>query len=184
MEDQVVVTSPHHEIAQLVRDIGDELKLNILVLDSAFEDTVGKVKEFLARDPTGISVIISRGATLKLLRENVQLVPCVSIDSTEYDVILALDKASRLGERISIFAPAEKVSSIETAARLMKMQVSLYSYSKWDSFYEQIARVRQDGTQVLIGGGDRASSVLYRKCLYYAGAHAQAQSAEQESGRD
>jgi PAS domain S-box-containing protein len=167
MEDQVVVTSPHHEIAQLVRDIGDELKLNILVLDSAFEDTVGKVKEILARDPTGISVIISRGATLKLLRENVQLVPCVSIDSTEYDVILALDKASRLGERISIFAPAEKVSSIETAARLMKMQVSLYSYSKWDSFYEQIARVRQDGTQVLIGGGDRASGEVAKWGIKY-----------------
>ena len=42
MEDQVVVTSPHREIAQLVRDIGGELELNILVLDSAFEDTVEK----------------------------------------------------------------------------------------------------------------------------------------------
>lgn len=120
MEDQVVVTSPHQEIAQLVRDIGDELNLNTLVVDSAFEETVGKVKNLLARDPTGISVIVSRGATLKLLRESVQRVPCVSIDSTEYDVILALDKASCLGERISIFALAERINSIETAARLMR----------------------------------------------------------------
>jgi hypothetical protein len=111
MEDQVVVTSPHQEITQLVRDIGNELALNTLILDSAFEDTVGKVKEILARDPTGISVFVSRGATLKLLHENVQRIPCVSIDSTEYDVMLALDKASLIGERIAIFVAAESTQS-------------------------------------------------------------------------
>ena len=94
MDDQVVVTSCYQETEQLVHQIGEELRLNILILDSAFEDTVGKVKEILARDPTGISVILSRGATLKLLRENFQRIPCVSIDSNEYDLMLALDKAS------------------------------------------------------------------------------------------
>jgi transcriptional regulator with PAS, ATPase and Fis domain len=167
MEDQVLVTSPHHQIAQLVRDIGKELKLNVVIVDSEFEDTVGKVKGILADDPSGISVIVSRGATLKLLRESVPSIPCVSIDSAEYDIILALDKASRLGERISVFAPPEKIHAVETAARLLKLAISIHPYSKWGSFYEQVRRVREDGTQVLVGGGDKAASEVAKWGIKY-----------------
>jgi hypothetical protein len=120
MEDQVVVMSCYQETAQLVRKLGEELKLNILILDSGFEDTVEKVKEILARKPNGISVIIIRGATLKLLRENIPHLPWVSIDSNEYDLVLALDKARSIGERIAIFAPAERIDSFEAVTRLMK----------------------------------------------------------------
>ena len=71
--------------------------------------------------------------------------------------MLALDKASQIGERIAVFVPAEKVDSIATVVRLMKMQVSVHPYTQWENYYEQIERVRQDGTQVLIGGGDKAA---------------------------
>jgi PAS domain S-box-containing protein len=47
------------------------------------------------------------------------------------------------------------------------MQAAVYPYSQWGSFYEQIERVHQDGTQVLIGGGDKAASEVAKWGIKY-----------------
>ena len=72
-----------------------------------------------------------------------------------------------VGERIALFSPAEKIDSFEKIARFMKMKASVHPYSEWGSYYEQIEKVRQDGAQVLVGGGDKAAKEVARWNIKY-----------------
>lgn len=160
MLDNIVVTSPHKEVTKLVKDIGSELNLNITVFESALEDAVGLVKGILSSDPHRIWVIISRGATLALLRQEIHSVPIINIDPTEYDLILALDQARMLGNEIGLLATGpEKLGIIQKVSTILRLSVRTYVYTNWQDFYIQVEKARREGIKVLIGGGEKGAAL-------------------------
>ncbi len=64
MLGEIVVTSPHKEVTELVNEIGKELSLNITVFESALEDAVGLVKGVFSQDPHRFWIVMSKGLPL------------------------------------------------------------------------------------------------------------------------
>lgn len=164
MLGEIVVTSPHKEVTELVNVIGKELSLNITVFESALEDAVGLVKGVFSQDPHRYWVVMSRGATLKLLRQEVLSIPLISIDPTEYDIVLALDQARILGNQIGmLFANPEKLKVIKKISTILGLTVKVYVYTNWQEFYIQVEKARRDGINVLIGGGEKGASLAQER---------------------
>lgn len=164
MLGEIVVTSPHKEVTELVNEIGKELSLNITVFESALEDAVGLVKGVLSQDPHRFWIVMSRGATLKLLCQEIPSIPLISIDPTEYDIVLALDQARTLGNEIGLlFANSEKLNVIEKVSSILGLTIKVYVYTNWQEFYIQIQKARCDGIKVLIGGGEKGASLAQKR---------------------
>lgn len=155
MLGKIIVTSPQKENTQLVKDIGNQLNCEINIIESALEDAVSLVKSMLSSDPHQIWVIISRGATFRLLCRDIRSVPIMSMNPTEFDMIIALDKARHLGNRIGILATDRKqIEIFQRVSIMLRLPVKAYFYTNWQDFYIQVEKSRREDMDVLIGGGE------------------------------
>lgn len=165
---EIVVTSPNKEVTQLVEEIRNELSVNVTVIETSFEAAVSSVKKVLSQDPDRIKVIASGGATLELLRQALPSVHMVSIHPTEYDIVLALDKARMFDKEIGLFlAGSEDLQVIEKLSAVLGMKTKTYVYNNWQELEIQVYKARRNGTEVVLGVGERISSLVKQEGLMY-----------------
>lgn len=158
MTYDIVVTSPHKEVTQLVEQIGGELNLKITMIEAALEDAVSLTKGILSENAQRICVIISRGATLNLLRKEIHSVPLVNMDLTEYDIILAIDQAQSLGNKIGLLATdPEQMGVLKNISKIIKLPLKFYLYTNLQDFYVQFEKAQCEGIEVLVGGGEKGA---------------------------
>ena len=126
--NQILVVSPYKKMTPFIESYCYDLNINTLVLDCFFDDAVDKIRGILAENPNSISVIVSRGATLKLLGKKLKDIPQISIDPSEYDFFLALAKAKKIKKKIGILNfDSETIQVAEYAAQILNLDVSIYS---------------------------------------------------------
>lgn len=165
---EIVLTSPNEEVTRLVEKMRKELNLNVNILEASFTDAVEQVKGVLAQDPDRIRVIASGGATLELIRKEFPALSLVSIHPAEYDLVLALDRAKRFGGEVGLLlADSEAIPVIKNLSSALRLKVRIYSYHNWQEIEVQVEKAKKDGHQVLLGVGEKISSLVHRKGLQY-----------------
>lgn len=165
---EIVLTSPNEEVTRLVEKMRKELKLNITILEASFTDALEQVKGVLAQDPDRIRVIASGGATLELIRKEFPALSLVSIHPAEYDLVLALDRAKRFGGEVGLLlADSEAIPVIKNLSSALRLKVRIYTYHNWQDIEVQVEKAKKDGYQVLLGVGEKISSLVHRKGLQY-----------------
>ncbi|MDQ7092401.1 sigma 54-interacting transcriptional regulator [Desulfosporosinus sp. PR] len=165
---EIFVTSPDKEVTQIVERIREELNLYVSVMEISFEEAVNLVKDIIHQDPYRLKVIVSGGATLELLRKELPAIRMVSIHPTEYEIVLALDRARMLGKSIGLFiAGTEDPRIIQTLCCVLGLDVKIYVYHNWRELEIQVIEARQKGTEVILGVGDRLSALVRQAGLRY-----------------
>lgn len=165
---EIVLTSPNEEVTRLVEKMRKELNFNVNILEASFTDAVEQVKGVLAQDPDRIRVIASGGATLELIRKEFPALSLVSIHPAEYDLVLALDRAKRFGGEVGLLlADSEAIPVIKNLSSALRLKVRIYSYHNWQDIEVQVEKAKKDGYQVLLGVGEKISSLVHRKGLQY-----------------
>ncbi|AET67390.1 transcriptional regulator containing PAS, AAA-type ATPase, and DNA-binding domains [Desulfosporosinus orientis DSM 765] len=165
---EIVLTSPNQEVTRLVEKMRKELNINLTILEASFTDAVEQVKAVLAENPDRIRVIASGGATLELMREEFPSLNLVSIHPAEYDLVLALDQAKRFGGNVGLLlADSEAIPIIENLSSALRLKVRIYTYHNWQDIEVQVEKAKKDGYQVLLGVGEKISSLVHTKGLQY-----------------
>ena len=165
---EIVLTSPNKEVTQLVEKIRKELNVQVTVVETSFEAAVAVVKGILSQDPDRIRVIASGGATLELLRQEFPSAHLVSVHPTEYDIVLALDQAKMLGKEVGLLlAGSENVPVIDKLSAVLGLEVKVYVYNSWQELELQVIKARRDGNKVVLGVGEKISSLVSKKGLRY-----------------
>lgn len=165
---EIVLTSPSQEVTRLAKKVGNDLNINLTILEASFAEAVEQVGYVLGQNPDRIRVIASGGATLELLREEFPALNLVSIHPAEYDLVLALDRAKRLGGDVGLLlADSEAVPVIENLSSALRLKVRIYTYRNWQDIEVQVERAKKDGYRVLLGVGAKISSLVQRKGLQY-----------------
>jgi transcriptional regulator with PAS, ATPase and Fis domain len=151
----VIFTSPYREITVLAKEIAEELDLEITLIESALDEALELVKPYIIKDPE--TIIVSRGATAHLLESEFPTIKLLRIESTEYDVILALHQARQYGKRVGFLGLKEEEMKlkIDHLTAMLEMDVTFYFYRNSLDFAYQVDRAKYDGIQVMIGGGMR-----------------------------
>jgi len=165
---EIVVTSPNKEVTQIVEKIQNELNVYVSVVETSFEAAVSLVKGILSQDPDRVRVIVSGGATLKLLRQELPYSHMVSIHPTEYDIILALDQAKTFGKEIGLFlAGSESLQVVEKLGAVIGLHLRMYVYNNWQELEAQVLKARHDGIEVVLGVGEKISTFVRKEGLLY-----------------
>ncbi|HEX3032854.1 MAG TPA: sigma 54-interacting transcriptional regulator [Bacillota bacterium] len=154
MQSEIIINIPQKELIGCIDEIVKDLNIKVRVLDAAFETAVDLAKELIGTKPDFFRVIISGGATLKLLRQEFPNVTFVNYDPTEYDVLLALKQARMLGNVIGLFhGDYQKLAIMEQLADVLGLVTRGYVYGSMQEVIRQLGKAKQDGVDVVVGVG-------------------------------
>lgn len=156
----IVVTSPYREVTGLIKQIAEELEIDIIVIEEILDNAAKVIKEML-KEQKGIEVIVSRGGTAEAIKEIVDL-PVVIIEGTDFDILQALWEAKVSGARRIAFV-AYKYHEIDydfrTIEKILGIEVQQYLYTQRQHIAEQVQEAYHDGVEALVGGGEYGVSL-------------------------
>ena len=168
MLDEIILTSPNKEVTQLVKKLKNEVNLPVFVVEATFGDAVTALKDKFSQEPNGLRVLASGGQTLKILQQHFPSVNFVDMFPTEYEIVLALDRARMTGKKLGLFLPSVRNQYlIEELSTLLEIQANVYTYTNWAELEFYVVRARYDGCQVILASGDKIQKLVEKAGLQY-----------------
>ncbi|MDF2930482.1 MAG: hypothetical protein K0Q75_2720 [Anaerospora sp.] len=113
MAPKIGIISPSSTLTQLIRKKIEERGLAFAIRQASQEDALDAAKELIAK---GISVIISRGNTARVLRSRLNI-PIVDVQHTFFDCYSSYQKARRISDKIAFLATSEGYMNILTKSK-------------------------------------------------------------------
>lgn len=165
MQGTIAVISPSSTLTSVMHSILEQRGLSLVVVEAAQHDATLKARQLIA---SGVSVIISRGRTASVLREQLR-VPIVEVKHTFFDCINAYHKAQQVSGKIAFLATSEGYATILEKARPFMPQVSICLIDPLGSnpaTEAQLDRLLAEGIEVAIGGLSLRQAVIARGMHY------------------
>ena len=149
---KIIVTSAYPELTVLVDELAQQLNIDLKVIEAVLEEAVTDVSQLVEKNNP--EVIVSRGATAELLRQNFSL-PLVSLAPSEFDVFQALSKALTISRQIGylnhpLLNDQEFISKAES---ILGQEIKYYPYRTMHELSLQMEKAHHDGCEVVVGGG-------------------------------
>jgi PAS domain S-box-containing protein len=168
MSSEIIITSPDKATTNLLEKVNKEFNFDLVVCEKTFEDAIPVVGNNLSHEPNRTRLIASGGATLKLIREDLGFVPLVNIFPTEYDLLMALERARKTKKKIGLLVPGQiKLDVVSKLCSFFRLTVYFYVYNNWQELLIQIDNAHQDGVEVVVGTGEKIESAVQNKGLHY-----------------
>ncbi|TFY86866.1 AAA family ATPase [Pseudomonas nabeulensis] len=161
MQGTIAVISPSSTLTSVMHGILQQRGLSWVVIEAAQHDAALKARQLIEN---GVSVIISRGRTASVLREQLR-VPIVEVKHTFFDCINAYQKAQQVSDKVAFLATSEGYATILEKARPFMPQVSICLIDPLGSHQAteaQLDRLQAEGVEVAIGGLSLSQAVMAR----------------------
>lgn len=142
----IIATSP--SLIERFSIIADTQQVEYSIRTQGLDDAIPVGIEM---EKNGVEVIVSRRGTEHLLRERVHI-PVLSFPHRSLELMVSLQKASQISNRIGLTAFGELQDSIVTIEQLFHIELVQLIYHNKYSLRKAIADAWRDGVKVIIGG--------------------------------
>lgn len=152
----ICLVSPDPSISrtteQVVQELGDDLRCNVIIIDGNVKTAVRHVKPYVEK---GIDAIISRGGTAIALTRAYPQLPVIAIQIEATDILKAIQGIPD-GTKIGFISYSEVIYQYQALAELMGVHkitfFRLFHLGDEDTVIEQYVRdAWKQGIEVLIG---------------------------------
>lgn len=143
----VALIAPYPGMAILARTIAKESDQPILIDLGDLQAGLQRGKELSEK---GVEVIISRGGTAKLLKEHLNI-PIVEIKVTAYDILGALQKVKRKGQKIGIVGFENVVLGSEKLGDLLDLDLTVFPIQREEQAPDILEAAYKNGIEIIIG---------------------------------
>jgi len=131
------------------RQIAAEWKENIVFSSRGLEEAI---VEGMKMEEAGVEVIISRGGTAHILKENLNI-PVLQIPLTSHNILLGIQQAASIGKRILLPTFGNKVSAFEIFEDLFQIELTQGIYYDTSSLESVIISAYNNGCDEVVCGG-------------------------------
>lgn len=144
---RILVIAPYPGLMDLFEEVNADFKKNIRIeigdLYKGLSIAKGLEKE-------GFDIIISRGATARLLRKHCNL-PVIEVKISGYDILRTLTLVKGYPGKIGLMSYFNIIQGADAIGTLLEMDLSFYSIEREEEIEKEIKRAVKDGVQVIIG---------------------------------
>lgn len=163
MGADVLLTSPYPEITAMAREAAQRIGVSVLILEGALDEIMEEASRAVGEHQ--IKVMISRGATAAMLKQQFPELPVICIDPSEFDIIEGLAEARKCGERIGFLGSRfnQVHQRVQRISQVMGWPVASFLYGDSVEFARCIEEAYRAGIQVVLGGGNRAQEMASRR---------------------
>ena len=145
----LIATFP--ELAATAREVAHRMGERLIVLESRLEQGAEMARLLAAQQQ--IDVFISRGPTIDLVRQGVE-VPVTDCNPTAFDLVQALHGARAYGKRVGLISFYDLDFDARRLEVILGITLSVSAVCKTlDRIRAAVAEAVQTGVDVLVGGG-------------------------------
>ena len=146
---KILVIASSIPLLNHAREIAEERSAEILFSSKGLEEALPAAQR---KVNDGVEVIVSRGGTAAILRENLHI-PVLSIPMTSQGILSSIKEAATLGRNILLNTFRQKISGLEVFEELFNVKLTQGIYNDSDSMEKAMISAQNQGCQVVIGGG-------------------------------
>ncbi|RKD31266.1 sigma 54-interacting transcriptional regulator [Thermohalobacter berrensis] len=147
MNENIQIIAPYKELKHISDEVLQELNINI---DTTIGDLWNGVKEAKLARKNKKEIVISRGGTAQLIKENVDI-SVVEIKVTGYDLLRVLSKYIGSRKRIAVVGYSNVISGARTIGDILGLNIYYFVIEKKEDAYSKIRKAAQLGIDVVIG---------------------------------
>ena len=158
MKYKMIMTAGYPEMTQAIKEVAAELNLNVTIVEGILEEAALEVKKLVSQG--GYEVVISRAGTAACLQDVVDL-PIVYSDSDHFDLLSSFLEAKKMGDKVCFITYPEEgfLFNFEKINEVLGFDVILYPYKTYEELVQQVKRAKEDGVDVIVGGGVRTANL-------------------------
>ena len=127
MKPKIGVICSSSEMSELVRRVAEKIGIQVEARVAVLERAISIGKDFEAK---GIEVIVSRGGTALILRDNLSI-PVLFITQTAFDLLESVLEASKYGKEIGMML-CSPVQNMDIFERLFNVRIKQIIYAVYD----------------------------------------------------
>lgn len=172
MKPRIIVTSPNSEFSRLVRQVSAEKNIKVKIIEAILEDASAQVRKAIEKDD--YDVVVSRSRTAVALKQVVDI-PVVTSEFSDFDLLLPLWEAKKLGQNIAYFdSTNNRIYKSEEFTDILGVDVHQYDYTTNEDLRENLKQAHRDGIDVVVSCSDFAKNIaisLGMKALVVSGSY-------------
>ena len=143
----VALIAPYSEMAELAKGISREFEKPIAIEVGDLQEGLDKGRILVEQ---GTEVIISRGGTAQLLKEQLRI-PVVEIKVTAYDILKALQKVPIHGQKIGIIGFGNVIYGSDTLGDILDLDLTVFTIQKEKDVPIKLEEARREKVDIIIG---------------------------------
>ncbi len=144
---KILAICPYVGLRDLFLEVKEELQLDVDVYVGDLYDGLALASSLEHR---GYDVMISRGATAKLLKKHVST-PVVEIPVTGYDILRTLTLLNGFSGKIGMMTYLNNIPGAHAIGKLLHMDITFYPIREEAEIEKEIRRAASEGVQVIVG---------------------------------
>ena len=145
---RIGIFSPLQTVAQRAETIGAKDDLDIQVHPQVLDDAIPVAIEL---EKEGIEVIISRRATVQLLRQALSI-PVLSFPKRSIDILIALKEAASIGKNILVPMYETPMSGLSIIEEMLDINIEQGIFHGKQTLEQLIIKARDNAIDVVVGG--------------------------------
>lgn len=151
MIPKFIITSPNKQFTQVVHKTTHELSFtDFILIENALEDAVKIVRKYIKEYP--ISIIISRGATAKMIRK-ITDIPVLEADATPFDIITSIIEAMKISKNIAFIHYDDNITeNFSNIINIFNINLKEYYYSNFQEIEQCVYDAYRDKNEVVVCG--------------------------------
>jgi PAS domain S-box-containing protein len=160
--EKIIMILPYRKLSNIASEVIEELGINIPIKIGGMSEGVLLAK---TAKKDGKEIIISRGGTAKLIRENVDL-PVVEIKVTGYDLLGAIYKYKNNKANFGVAGYSNIIRGSKAIADTLGLNLNYIIIEKEEDAYNKIREAAAEGINIIIGD-TVATSIAHHLGLEY-----------------
>lgn len=158
---EILLIAPVHEIYEKsLKIIKDRGYRNIEVVPGSMWEGVKIAKEAVKR---GVRIIVARGGTYKLIKENVDI-PLVEIKVTASDLIESLEKVKDIEGTVGVVGYNNVVDGFDILSKVIKANIEKFELKQDSDIYSIVENNARRGIKIYIGDSNLAPIIDKLNC--------------------
>jgi len=147
---QIGIIAPYRKMYYEALDIKEELKGEIDVRIGLLSSAVDVAKDIVKN---GVQVLISRGGTLKYIRQEFPNIPLVEIEISSYDIAEAILEAKKISSNIALIIFDNMLYEKRDLSALFNVNLKTFYIKREEQVADAIRKAVKEGYEVMVGGG-------------------------------
>lgn len=138
------------DLVQVAESAASGFQDNIHIIEGSMERGLDLAKKC---ELEGYDVVIARGGTQLLLKDEGLNIPTVPIPITVIDIFNSLEEEKHPCEKIAIIAFNNMINSIESFIKVSGKKYQVIQVNNEKEVEDKISRISSEGIELVIGGG-------------------------------
>ncbi|MBA1335531.1 MAG: Acetoacetate metabolism regulatory protein AtoC [Firmicutes bacterium] len=147
MDNKIIIITPYQKLKDIADEVVKDMGLNIETALGDLRDGVEVARDAKLR---GKEIIISRGGTARVIRENVDL-PVVEIKVSGYDLLRVLYRHRDDKYRLGSVGYSNVISGVKTIGEILGLDIEYFSIDREEEAVEKIQEAAALGIDLIIG---------------------------------